>query len=307
MTKLSLSSLTGVLLLQVLLSGCFTGVDSTPRITDSQVKRSVAAPSADDLYLSDITAPRLSQWQPGKRFLVTDPKISLVMNNRTMENAPSAGSHLSFVRATPQKGVTGLETTILEFSDSISRKFTYTISQPLDTLLKRTVRVPFTIDLDIVSALKNKLVGNSYYILTPLWLDENGETKRQRKFIPVTVSDLIPGNSAHTAVVIFSDSIGTHGAVYLNPGTAVSRSFPSQFSLTDPKLRHPAISPRVWENIIGSKVSQGMTRDECRISLGPPEEVTTYPGYSFLHEAWRYPDGKYLIFEDGILTGVQNR
>ena len=46
----------------------------------------------------------------------------------------------------------------------------------------------------------------------------------------------------------------------------------------------------------------GMTKAECKLSLGNPDEVKKIPTYSGLREQWIYNSGAYLFFVDGLLT-----
>ena len=48
-----------------------------------------------------------------------------------------------------------------------------------------------------------------------------------------------------------------------------------------------------------------MTKEECRLSLGRPNEVKRIPTYEGLKEQWFYNTGAYLFFEDGLLTSFR--
>lgn len=52
-------------------------------------------------------------------------------------------------------------------------------------------------------------------------------------------------------------------------------------------------------------VTEDMTRDECRLSLGAPDNIDRRAGYSVLREVWSYENGRYLIFEDGLLRSYR--
>ncbi len=80
-----------------------------------------------------------------------------------------------------------------------------------------------------------------------------------------------------------------------------TRRFSSIFSLTDPRLRFPDITDEIWKLITNGRVTTDMTREECRLALGQPDNVDRTPGYSILREVWTYENGIYLIFEDGRL------
>jgi hypothetical protein len=50
----------------------------------------------------------------------------------------------------------------------------------------------------------------------------------------------------------------------------------------------------------------GMTKEEVRNSRwGEPEEINKTTTANIVYEQWVYPNYKYLYFEDGILTTIQ--
>ena len=48
-----------------------------------------------------------------------------------------------------------------------------------------------------------------------------------------------------------------------------------------------------------------MTKDECRLSLGNPDELQSGHNTSQTLDIWQYSDGTYLFFSDGILTNFR--
>lgn len=44
-----------------------------------------------------------------------------------------------------------------------------------------------------------------------------------------------------------------------------------------------------------------MTKTEARLALGNPKDVSQGHNSALLYELWQYPDGSYLMFEDGLL------
>lgn len=49
------------------------------------------------------------------------------------------------------------------------------------------------------------------------------------------------------------------------------------------------------------QVAEGMTKEECTLSLGAPQSVDRVPTHGGLLERWVYDNGVYLVFADGIL------
>lgn len=303
-----ISSLGAALLVSVALTGCFTGVESTPKITDADVRRGTTATRPEEKYLDDVRREPFGAWQPGKAFIVTDPKIALVLNNRAVGSGPVTGSRLFYKGAVASRDITGSPTTLLELTDSAHNEYIYTVSQSLDSLTGKRPELPFTIDMAMVESVAARLEGNTYWVMTPVWRDDRGQTMQVRKYVPVKVTHVRPGTTVYPiAVEIEAVTDSCRGILMLNPDRRGrnNHSFAQLFSLSDPRLNHPGITDSVWKNIIEGKVTPGMTREECRLAVGAPVEVIRQPGYSYLHEAWRYDTGLYLIFMDGVLQSIK--
>ena len=60
---------------------------------------------------------------------------------------------------------------------------------------------------------------------------------------------------------------------------------------------------RDW--IENGQIRNGMTKEECRLSLGSPKEVNKGHNYSSTLELWQYTDGVYLQFQDGLLVNFR--
>ena len=80
-----------------------------------------------------------------------------------------------------------------------------------------------------------------------------------------------------------------------------TRNFDTLFSLTNPRDKYPKISDDHWHYIVHNIVTQGMTKEECRLSLGAPFSIDRMPSNAGVIELWKYNHGANLIFEDGIL------
>lgn len=78
--------------------------------------------------------------------------------------------------------------------------------------------------------------------------------------------------------------------------------FSSLFSLSDPKEDYPNIAPEIWDLICKGRVCEGMTKEECKLSLGNPQEVDRGHNWDQLLDVWTYSDGSYLFFINDRLT-----
>lgn len=286
------------------LGGCFTGIESTPRITADDVKKQNIVVTPEQKFISDIGLMPLSGWSKGKRFLVTDDRISLIFGASARGISPLYGEELVYTGYDSIPAITGDGATALEFSTHGGDRLVYKIDAPVRAVLNRqSVELPFTIDLDVVAQVRERLATKKAYILTSTWFDRDGRQVSGRKFIPVVITDVIPGNVNYPLYVSFVDGGGETGGVYMSFGASrqSTRNFDTLFSFSDPRLRYPNVSDENWRNIINGVVVLDMTREECRLALGSPKEIDRRPGYGGVAERWTYTDGVYLLFEDGLL------
>lgn len=291
-------------------TSCFTGIESTPRITDKEVSRRNVVVTEEDRWLADVTPQPLAQWQPGKQFYVTDSKISLALEPGN--DAPAQGSVLRYLSSRPVTSLTGGDDTELVFASSSGGEAVYRINadkSELDT--RRSISVPFTIEMSMVDSVRSRLVGRDLYVRTSLWYDSVGNAMAGLKYIPVKVIAVEPGNLVYPVKVTFSTSAGKEcpdtASVFMSVGAELhsARNFAALFNFSNPRDRYPMITDANWERIIHGRVAVDMTRDECRLALGSPSHIDRYQGTSAYGERWTYENGVYLIFFDGILSSFR--
>lgn len=291
------------------LTSCFTGIESTPRITDRDVERRNATATAEDKFLSHVKPQQLGDWSAGKEFYVTDSKIALALEPGGI--TPQAGATLRFVewRATP--AVTGGDDTEIVLADSTGARAIYRLNASPAQLKRRDgVSIPFTIERSVVNEVKKELDGKKLYVRTALWYDSVGNSFSGLKYVPVTVDGVTPGNQVYPVRVWFSTDVDGRpmtASVYMSIGDGVhsARNFASMFAFDNPRDRYPTISDDTWQRIIHSRVAVDMTRDECRLALGNPTRIDRYQGTGLYGERWSYDNGAYLIFYDGVLNSFR--
>ena len=294
--------------LAILASACFTGIESTPKITAGDLRREkVTGAETPEQQLAAMIRPQSpSEWKDGRRYLVTDSKIDLVFTGAATEQLPHPGDTLIFRALNPAPSVMGQKATLLRFSrtsapaDTIDYKVEIT---PENMAARTSFDIPFTIDLTLVSLADSMLRGRRLYTNTSYWYDSNLRQITGRKFVPVTVDRVSAGNTDYPFRVEFTDEKGEKRCMLMSNSRAgaSTRNFAALFSLTDPKLRYPLITDENWAAITNGRVRKEMTREEARLALGSPSDVAYGNDYSFSYERWVYPGGIFLIFEDGIL------
>lgn len=295
--------------LTLVLPSCFTGIESTPKITTTDVKRQQVNASEEDKFLSGVNPRRISEWKKGKRFYVTDDKIVLALE--PSQNPPKTGDFIYFDSYRPVMSLTGTEDTEIVFVGKSGEEVVYRIAASPSELDNRSnVYIPFTIDMDLVDETSKLMLGKRLYLKSPVRYDMNGNSYNGIKFVPVTITEVMPGNVVYQVMVQFKvegEEPVENAYLYLNVGDAgkSTRNFSSLFYFDDPHLKYPLITDDNWAKIQRGLVVPYMTREECKLSLGAPASVNRRNVISSIQELWSYPNGNYLIFEDGILKSVR--
>lgn len=301
------------LLLSVLFTSCFTGVESTPKIGTAEVKHKNAANrTAEQLYLADVKPQPLKDWVVGKRLLVANPKIALIFQSTGVHQAFNASDTLIYLGLRETQSPIGSATDILFGHNSWPDTLIYRVNEKPQSVLEREeLEVPFTIDLLTIDEVRSRLAGNTYYVLTPRWYTGSDITTTRQKYVPVNIVAVEPGNEEFPVKVNFVPS--THNerkevySLYMTLGSNkhATRNFDTLFSLSNPRDRYPSITAENWENIINNRIAAGMTREEARLALGSPRDVDRGHDYSSVYERWSYDGGVYLIFRDGLLESFR--
>ncbi|MDE6288122.1 MAG: DUF2845 domain-containing protein [Muribaculaceae bacterium] len=287
-----------------MLHSCFTGVESTPRITAADVRHAGVESSSEQLFAACITPEPPSGWRKGKQWLVDDNKMGIIFNPPVTDSL--AGKTLTLVELTPSPTVIGVDAVELRFADTDGHVYSYLPGVPWNDLQsRRSLDIPFAVELAPVYKADSLMRDNVYYIKSPLWCDINGRSTDGLRHVPVTVTRVLPGTSRLPLKVEFR--VGHEQELHYilltyGDGPSATRNFDKYFSFKNPRLQYPRITDENWEHIIHSRVALGMTRDECRLALGTPATLRRGATDAAQVEHWTYDDGVYLIFEDGILT-----
>lgn len=305
------------------LQSCFTGVESTPKISLSDVRKQQAATVTDEQrFLAGLAPTPPSQWRPGHRFRVDDAKIGLALTSASASADSLPGRDLIFDSFSPAVSLTGTDATEIAFHADLPggrAEYFYRVSvdiSELDTL--ESIQVPFTVDMDLVARVDSLMRGRRLYVRTPMWYRADGDRSAVAglRHVPVVVDSVVAGDSNYPLGVVFTlvDAgqarlLEPSGApctrmVFMTVGKsrAATRNFELLFSFRDPREIYPGIKDDVWQLIVRSRVKEGMTREECRLALGAPATLRRIPTYGGMREQWQYSDGVYLYFDDGFLT-----
>lgn len=290
---------------------CHTGIESTKTIKLSRSERRQIEISPEEKLMEVLKVPKLGEWEPGKRFLVSDNRASLVFdpNSVNPEEAKLGGKTIEYAGVTMKTTPGGSDEAVIVFRNG-SNTFQYSTGKSLEYAGKAisSMDVPMLIDLELVDSVRDLLVGRKVWTRSQLWYDFNGTRIDGRKFVPVEISDVRPGTMVFPLCINITDEKGAPAMLYMNVGTAgmESRTFQNIFSLSDPKERYPGIDKEVWSLIQQGKVRLGMTKEECKLSLGNPTDVNSGHDWNSTIDFWQYPNGSYLRFQDGLLVSFRN-
>ncbi len=220
---------------------------------------------------------------------------------------PQMGDTITFAGTHTSVSLTGEEVVeLLLVPQHSADTLVYRTNATAAELEKRSAdAIPFTVDLDFISNVGEALKGKTLFIKTPLWNDRSGRQVSGRKFVAVKVVEVLPANEVNPALVVFTDDAGAEHAVFMAPGgesKSTPRTFSSLFSFTDPRRGYPGIKDAIWNDIVHSRAAAGMTKTEAMLAMGAPTSIDRGHNHSATYERWSYPDGVYLIFEDGLLV-----
>lgn len=293
-----------------MLTACFTGIESTPAITDKEVRRQQPDLKPEDTFFDDIASERMSaKLYPGKQWVITDPKIKLLLDGSAAQLTFVEGDTLTFKAVHSATTIDGRPASDIELTDSRGNCFLYRTPIEMKKISSSAVEIPFTVDLDLIGEVSAKMLHKQFFITTRTRYDMTDNTYNgSRRFVSVTVDSVMPGNSVYPIRLSLTEDSNPPFRLYMSSPfqSVMPRKFSSLFSLDNPRKNYPAITDSTWDMIVDGKVAIGMTRDECRLSVGEPDNVDRAPGYSSVREIWTYRNGRYLVFIDGLLESFRN-
>lgn len=247
------------------------------------------------------------EWEKGKRFIYLDNELSPLIQPRDISTSDSSYRGKIFLyegmaEASPWR--TG--TVNLLFSCD-GHKYTFKTGKSREEIQNTTYTplLPMLVADEDVCKAQLLLVGKTLYTRPATWVDSVGNTSANRRYCPVKIIDIQPGNSIYPIAFVFRDADSSTYRIF-GSLTQTSRmqaaTFDRLFTFDNPRSAHEDISDEHWRLITYGRVTEGMTKEECRLSLGNPQNAREIPTYSGLKEEWYYRTGAYLFFEDGKLS-----
>lgn len=291
------------LLLLCLLQSCFTGIESTPKITlDDSILEKETTISDEQKYLSEIQYEPFYKWKKGKQFIVSNNKISIILNANNIPDT-LVGKTIKYQKYNTSTSVAGTTITNIYFTHKCDTLIYTVNATPQEIVSYKSFVVPFTIQQSVIDDVNNKMLNKTYYNISPLVYDSTGNNKNIQKFVPVKIIDISAGNHLYPIKVSFTTENNETYWVYMTIGNEIqsTRNFETLFSLTNPRNKYAHISDNHWNAITKNIVVIGMNKEECELALGTPSQIDRLPSNAGIIECWEYNNGYQLLFEDGLL------
>lgn len=291
-------------------SSCNTGIESTRIVRMSKADQRLLTPTAEDLTGRQLSGRPLKNWNKGDRFIIADNKAALILKG-VSTTSDIVGTPIYYDGLTSRRSPDGSQEIEIEFRTKTSDLYFYpTGKKDREKALElASDNLAMIIDPQIAARADSLLAGKTLWIMNSLWYDAEGNSVPSLKYVPVEVTEVLPGDiyfpmhvkihhaTIGDAIVWMSAGGGAEGT-----GRAGSRPFSSLFSYQDPRQAYPSISDDNWNLICKGEVAIGMTKDECRLALGSPQEVSSGHDWNSTMDIWQYSDGRFLIFRDGLLS-----
>lgn len=293
-------------------TSCSTGIESTKKIRMTKEDVRLMTKSPEQEFAESIQGTPLSDWKLGRPFMAMSDRTLLIFEPVAFDNDYSnrsmKGKKLFYSGLDSHVSPDLKEECVILFSDG-EHQFRYRTGKPTSEALSAidSSRIPLMSDLTLIDQWSQKTVGSSFWTKSNLWYDAAGDRMSGLKFAKVTVADLIPSTGDFPIKIKITGPSEEEGYLQMNytSDTHDSRNFAAIFFLSDPKDRYPNITDEHWMLIQQGKVGEGMTKEECKLSIGNPDEVRSGHNRAQTMDIWQYSDGTYLMFTDGLLTNFR--
>ena len=294
-------------ILATMFASCYTGTESTPRIkVDKEV---LYQPTIEELVIDNNFSDKgCHTWSEGKAFTSIEEALSPMLrpeDDATLIDDGLKGEIFTY-KGYREENIFGDKAVVYLLFECNGHTYSYYTGKSIEEIKESNYLplIPSLIDMDAVAMARSLFVGKQLYILTNHWYNLQGNVIEGNHLVAVNVTAVEPGNNVLPLAIHFTDQRGVEAQVYITTKSSAHTqmlSFDRLFSYKNPREEHEEISDEVWQAITESRLLKGMTKNECRLSIGLPSEVNKIPTYNGLKEQWLYNSGAYLFFSDGIL------
>lgn len=288
--------------------GCSTGIESTKKIKMSKEDVKLMTKTQEQTFAESIVGIPLSSWEKGRKFMAMSDRTLYIFDPSGMDPNLSGqslkGSILTYAGLDSQTNPDLMEECVILFTDG-TRKLRYKTGKPTNIAMREieSSKLPLLSDLSLIEEWNEKIKGKTLWTRSNLWYDDNGNRVPGLRFEKVSVADVLPSTGDFPIKIGITGPKGEKAYMQMNYTSDIhdSRNFADLFFLKDPKEKYPHISKENWILIQRGRLGKGMTKEECKLALGNPDEVKSGHSHSETMDIWQYSDGTYLFFADGLL------
>ena len=275
-------------------------------MTKGDVKLMVKSP--EQTFAESISGSPLSSWENGRKFMAMSDRTLYIFDpsgiNPDISGQAIKGNILSFAGLDSQTNPDLMEECVILFTDG-DRTLRYKTGKPTNIAMTEieSSKLPLISDLTLIEQWNEKIKGKTFWTRSNLWYDDNGNRVPGLKFEKVSIADVLPTTGDFPMMIEIIGQGGDKAYLQMNYTSDIhdSRSFADLFFIKDPKEKYPHISEENWKLIQRGRLGKGMTKEECKLALGNPDEVRSGHSHSETMDIWQYSDGTYLFFADGLL------
>lgn len=290
-------------------AGCSTGIEGTKKIKMTKEDVKLMAKTPEQKFSENILGVALTDWNIGRKFMALSDRtlyiFDPVSSDSDLLGQSISGKALTYVGLDSYTNPDLTEECVILFSDG-EQTLRYKTGKPTQTALQEidSSKLPLISDIELIDQWKEKIKGKTLWTKSNLWYDSQGNRLQGLKFAKIKVEDVVPSIGDFPMKVKISGPDGKEAWLQMNytSDTHDSRNFAAVFFLSDPKDKYPQISEENWKLIQKGKVGLGMTKEECKLSIGNPDELRTGHNRVQTMDIWQYSDGTYLFFTDGLLN-----
>ena len=166
------------------------------------------------------------------------------------------------------------------------------------------IRLPYLFNVKDVEIARIVLIG------TKVW----GTRDTRFPYAPLTIIGVGIGKSTkYQHEILLIDSQGEKHSIQANLSLTNALTlededhlFIDHYKFSNPEKAFPRIPKSDWNLIRQGRIRIGMSKDACRLSWGEPDDINTSRGRWGVHEQWVYSRNRYVYFENGKLSAIQD-
>ena len=166
------------------------------------------------------------------------------------------------------------------------------------------IRLPYLFNVKDVEIARIVLIG------TKVW----GTRDTRFPYSPLTIIGVGIGKSTkYQHEILLIDSQGEKHSIQANLSLTNALTlededhlFIDHYKFSNPEKAFPRIPKSDWNLIRQGRIRIGMSKDACKLSWSEPDDINTSRGRWGVHEQWVYSGNRYVYFENGKLSAIQD-